>query len=40
MDMEEKLKRINMNAADPGSVGGIDLLLRRAKQFKVPGLIR
>ena len=40
MDVEEELKPINRNPADPGSLGGIDRLLRRAKQLKVPGVNR
>ena len=40
MDVEETLRRIYMDPADPGSLGGIDRLLRRAKQLKVPGVNR
>ena len=40
MDVEEELRRIYRNPADPGSLGGIDQLLRRAKQLKVPGVNR
>ena len=35
MDLEEKLRRIYKEPADPGSLGGIDRLFRRAKQLKV-----
>ena len=38
MDMEKELRRIYRDPADPGSLGGIDRLLRRAKQLKVPGV--
>ena len=40
MDVEEELRRIYRDPADPGSLGGIDRLLRRAKQLKVPGVNR
>ena len=40
MDVEEELRRIYINFANPGSLGGIDSLLRRAKQLKVPGVNR
>ena len=40
MDVQEKLRRIYRNPADPGSLGGIDRLQRRAKQLKVPGVNR
>ena len=40
MDVEEKLRRIYRDPSDPGSLGGIDRLLRRAKQLKVPGVNR
>ena len=40
MDVEEELWRIYRDPADPGSLGGIDRLLRRAKQLKVPGVNR
>ena len=40
MDLEEELRRIYRDPAGPGSLGGIDRLLRRAKQLKVPGVSR
>ena len=40
MDVEEKLRRIYKDPADPGSLGGIDRLLRRAKHLKVQGVNR
>ena len=36
----EALKRIYHDPADPGSLGGVDRLLRRAKQLQVPGVNR
>ena len=36
----DALKRIYHNTEDPGSLGGIDRLLRRAKQLKVPSVNR
>ena len=38
MDVEEELRRIYRDPTDPGSLGRIDRLLRRAKQLKVPGV--
>ena len=38
MDVEEQLRRIYKKPADPGFLGGIDRLLRRAKQRKVHGV--
>lgn len=37
---EEALKRIYHDPSDPGSLGGVDRLLRRAKQLNVPGVDR
>jgi len=36
----ESLKRIYHDPADPGSLGGVDRLLRRAKDLKIPGANR
>ena len=40
MDLEEKLRRICKDPADAGFLGGIDRLLRPAKQLKVQGVNR
>ena len=40
MVLEEKLRRIYKEPADPCSLDGIDRLLRRAKQHKVQGVNR
>ena len=40
MDVEEELRRIYRNPADPGSPHEIDCLLRSAKQLTVPGVNR
>jgi transposase InsO family protein len=38
--MEQALKRIYHDPSDPGSLGGVDRLLRRAKELKVPNVDR
>ena len=38
--MGKELRRIYRDTTDPGSLGGIDRMLRRAKQLKVPGVNR
>ena len=38
MDVENELRRIYRDPADPGSLGGIDRLLRRAQELNIPGV--
>ena len=40
MDLENKLRKIYRDPASPGSLGGIDRLLRRAQELKVPNMTR
>ena len=40
MDVEEQLRRIYRDPSDPGSLGGVDRLLRRAKELNVPNVTR
>ena len=40
MDVENELRRIYRDPADPGSLGGIDRLLRRAQELAIPGVTR
>ena len=40
MDVENELRRIYRDPADPGSLGGIDRLLRRAQELNMPGVNR
>ena len=40
MDVENELRRIYRNPANPGSLGGIDRLLRRAQELNMPGVNR
>ena len=40
MDVENKLRRIYRDPADPGSLGGIDRLLRHAQELNIPGVNR
>ena len=40
MASTDELKRIYHDPHDPGSLGGVDRLLRRAKQLKLPGANR
>ena len=40
MDVENELRRIYRDPADPGSLGGIDRLLRRAHELNMPGVNR
>ena len=40
MAVQDELRRIYRDPADPGGHGGIDRLLRRAQQLNVPGVNR
>ena len=38
--MSSTLDKIYHTPGDPGSLGGVDRLLRRAQQLKVPGCVQ
>ena len=40
MKLDNELRRIYRDPGDPGSLGGINRLLRRAQELKLPGVTR